>query len=287
MKIEFKRTKLIDYPSGSALEFYHEKLYVVGDDINYVLCLDENWNEIDTIKLFDFDGDRIPKPEKPDLECATIIDNTLYIVGSGSLSPQRDVAFIVDLTSHKLKKISTTSFYSIFRSKQLIVEMNIEGFTDCKDKLLFFNRGNTEQPNQLIITDNKILQKQFPNKFKVIPVNIGKLNDVSLGISGACYDEVNDVLLLTASAENTNNAYDDGDIVGSTLCIVYNIYNKLQQQELLIDEMIPLDNIDVVFVKQKIESICITNKDKKNYTCVLVADNDDGKSVMFEVEVKL
>ncbi len=287
MKIEFKRTKKINYPSGSALEFYKEKLYVVGDDINYVLGLDNNWNEVERIKLFDFDGERIPKPLKPDLECATIINDKLYLVGSGSLSPQRDVAFVVDLSDKKVKKTSTSSFFSIFKDRNLITEINVEGFTDCKDKLLFFNRGNTEQPNQLIITDQNLLQKNFPNKFKVMTVNIGKLNGVALGISGACYDEVNDVLLLTASAENTNNAYDDGDIIGSTLSVVYNAYEKLQHKELVIDKMIALENIDAVFAQQKIESICIINRDNKNYTCVLVADNDDGKSVLFEVGITI
>lgn len=287
MKIKFNKAKVINYSSGSALAFYKEMLYVIGDDVNYILCLDKNWNEIDTIKLFDFDGERIPKPIKPDLECATIINDTLYLVGSGSLSPQRDVAFIIDLVTQKVKKISTTLFYAVFRNKHLIDEINMEGFTDCKDKLLFFNRGNTAQPNQLIITDQNILHKEFPNRFKVIPVNIGKLNDIDLGISGACYDEVNDVLFLTASAENTNNAYDDGDIIGSSLCVIFDAYQKLQLKELVVDEIIALDTIDAVFKQQKIESICIVDKKNKDYNCVLVADNDDGKSTLFEIEIKL
>lgn len=285
MQISFLRNKTIDYPSGSALEFYNNTLYVVGDDVNYILCLDENWNEINQLKLFEYTGVRIPKPEKPDLECATIIGDMLYVVGSGSKSPQRDVAFLINLSDTKIKRISTAAFYSIFRDRNLIVEMNIEGFTDCKDKLLFFNRGNTQAPNQLIITDQKILKKQFPDKFKVVPIKIGTLNNIALGISGACYDEKNDILLLTASAEDTNNAYDDGEIIGSAIGIVYNAYQKLTEQEFVIDKLIELDKINPVFEKQKIESICITKQSEKNYTCTLVADNDDGKSVLFEVKV--
>lgn len=285
MQIKFLKNKTINYPSGSALEFYNNVLYVVGDDINYILCLDEQWNEIKQIKLFEFEGLRIPKPNKPDLECATIINDMLYVVGSGSKSPQRDVAFIIDLTEHKIKKISTASFYAIFRDKNIIKEMNIEGFTDCKDKLLFFNRANTSQPNQLIITDQKILKKQFPDKFKVIPVNITALHNVVLGISGACYDEINDILFLTASAEDTNNAYDDGEIIGSVLAIVYDAYKQLNNQSIDINTIVALDTIDTSFSKQKIESICITKQDGRNYTCTLVADNDDGKSVLFEITI--
>jgi hypothetical protein len=285
MQIHLIRTKVIDYPSGSALEFYNNILYIVGDDVNYILCLDDAWNEINRLKLFEYDGVRIPKPEKPDLECATIIGDMLYVAGSGSKSPQRDVAFLVNLSDKKIKKISTAAFYSIFRDRNLIREMNIEGFTDCKDKLLFFNRGNTQQPNQLIITDYNILKKQFPSSFKVMPIKIGTLNNVALGVSGACYHEKDDILLLTASAEDTNNAYDDGEIIGSTIGITYNAYQKLSNKEFIIDVSIELEKVHPVFEKQKIESVCITKHAERKYTCVLVADNDNGKSELFEVEV--
>lgn len=287
MQVQYLKNKIINYPSGSALEFYNNVLYIIGDDVNYILCLDEQWNEINRIKLFDFDGQRIPKPEKPDLECATIINDMLYVVGSGSKSPQRDVAFIIDLSEEKIKRISTASFYAIFRDRNLIAEMNIEGFTDCKNKLLFFNRGNTTQPNQLIVTDQKILKKQFPDKFKVIPIKIETLNGVALGISGSCYDETNDVLFLCASAEDTNNAYDDGEILGSVLAVVNDASHQLNHQQLEIDKLIVLDTIDDAFKKQKIESICIIKKESKNYTCTLVADNDDGKSVLFEITISI
>lgn len=287
MQINFLRNKIIDYPSGSALEYRNGISYLIGDDVNHILMLDDDWNVIGRLQLFEYDGLRIPKPEKPDLECATIIGDMLYVVGSGSVSPQRDVAFWVNLAEEKIKKISTTAFYSIFRDRNLIAAMNIEGFTDCKDKLLLFNRGNTQQANQLIITDHKILKKQFPDRFKVMPVTIGKLKGTNLGISGACYDAVNDVVLLSASAENTSNAYDDGEIIGSVIGVAYNAYQKLSDAEFSVDEWIELESVHPKFNKQKVESICISQQYDKSYICTLVADNDDGKSVLFEVEIIL
>ncbi|MFN8260656.1 MAG: hypothetical protein U0X41_06900 [Chitinophagales bacterium] len=287
MQINFLRNKIIDYPSGSALEYRNGISYLIGDDVNHILMLDDDWNVIGRLQLFEYDGLRIPKPEKPDLECATIIGDMLYVVGSGSVSPQRDVAFWVNLAEEKIKKISTTAFYSIFRDRNLIAAMNIEGFTDCKDKLLLFNRGNTQEANQLIITDHKILKKQFPDRFKVMPVTIGKLKGTNLGISGACYDAVNDVVLLSASAENTSNAYDDGEIIGSVIGVAYNAYQKLSDAEFSVDEWIELESVHPKFNKQKVESICISQQYDKSYTCTLVADNDDGKSVLFEVEIIL
>lgn len=287
MHIHLIKKQTINYPSGSAMEFYNNILYIIGDDVNYILCLDEAWKEIKRIELFAFTGTRIPKPEKPDLECATIIDNKLYVVGSGSLSPQRDVAFIVHLDEDKVKRISTAAFYALFRDRNLVAEMNIEGFTDCKDKLLFFNRANTQQANQLLITDHKIIKKQFPDKFKVLPVEIANLRQLPLGISGACYDDKNDILFLSASAENTSNAYDDGEIEGSAIGVVFNAYQKLNDKKYTIDKLICLDDVHQDFQQQKIESICILRQSNNTYRMAMVADNDDGKSVLFEVEITL
>jgi len=289
MHIQLLRNMVIDYPSGSALEYYNETLYLIGDDVNYILCLDANWQIKNRVVLFEYAGIRIPKPLKPDLECATVIGETLFIMGSGSLSPERDIAFMVHLSNNSVKKISTASFYGIFKNMGLVQGMNIEGFTDCKDSLLFFNRGNTAQPNQLIVTDHKILQKQFPDKFKVMPVVIRTLGigNVSLGISGACYDAHRDILLLTASAEDTSNSYDDGTIIGSVIAVVHNAYAQLNNQIFVIEDCIPLETIDPACSRQKIESICITASIDNTYRCTLVSDNDDGKSVLFEVYITL
>lgn len=287
MKINLLRKEVIDYPSGSAIEYHNDILYVIGDDVNYILCLDQQWNPLKKITLFDFKDRRIPKPDKPDLECAAVMNDQMYVLGSGSRSPQRDVAFLVALSSDAVKKININSFYSLFRDKQLIKEMNIEGFAACKDKLLFFNRGNTQYPNQLIISDQKVLKKQFPDRFKVMPVQCGNIENIPLGISGACYDAMNDILLLTASGEDTNNAYDDGAIAGSAILVVQNAYKKLDDEILTADEVFLLGENHPEFTQQKIESICITKQQDKNYTCVLVADNDDGNSTLFEVEISL
>jgi hypothetical protein len=83
MQINFLRNKIIDYPSGSALEYRNGISYLIGDDVNHILMLDDDWNVIGRLQLFEYDGLRIPKPEKPDLECATIIGDMLYVVGSG------------------------------------------------------------------------------------------------------------------------------------------------------------------------------------------------------------
>lgn len=287
MKIELVATKTIDYPSGSALEFSNSILYVIGDDVNYILCLDNDWNEIKRIKLFDFVGTRIPKSEKSDLECASIIDGNLVVLGSGSKSPQRDFIFEVNLETLHVDKQSIAPFYNQLKKYNEIIELNIEGFTVCNDDFLFFNRATTTQQNHLITTNNKLFKNKSQTEFNIIPIEINNLNDIQLGISGACYDEINDTLFLTASAENTNNTYDDGEIIGSVLAIIENASCQINQQKIKIENFINLDTIDSSFDKQKVESVCIKNRDRNCYNLILVADNDDGKSVLFEIHIKI
>ncbi|MFN8237217.1 MAG: hypothetical protein U0T77_03525 [Chitinophagales bacterium] len=159
MKLKLLRKTVLDYPSGSALEYHDGSLFVIGDDVHYILCLDDQWNIIRHIQLFESPLDRIPKPDKPDIECAAVIGDVLYLLSSGFKSPQQDVAFIVRLSDYSVKRINdTAAFYGIFRA-DLVGEMNIEGFTGCRNKCSCSTGANTNQPNSLIITDGKILKK--------------------------------------------------------------------------------------------------------------------------------
>ena len=51
----------LDYPSASAIEYFDEKLYVIGDDATIVLVMDTSLNIIDSIPLLYYPGKRIPK----------------------------------------------------------------------------------------------------------------------------------------------------------------------------------------------------------------------------------
>ena len=287
MILKLLQSKQINYPSGSALEFYNDEFFVVGDDINYILCLDKAFHETRKIKLFEFDGIRIPKVDKPDLECATILNDILYILGSGSKMPQRGYVFTVNLKDNSTEKKSMHSFFSKIESQKIIQEINIEGLANYKDKLLFFNRGNTQESNHLIITSVGIFENSNTNNLSIIPIETGQLNGVNLGISDACIDEQNDLLFVTASAEDTNNAYDDGAILGSVIGIVPNFSTKLNTHSLEIKAVIKLDEANDVFLEQKIEAICITEQFENKYQITLVADNDDGKSVLFGIELTI
>jgi hypothetical protein len=84
---------LPDYPSASGITYYNKQFYIIGDDASNLLILDSNLIIKDSIQLYSFAEKRIPKVVKPDLESITLIaDNKLLLLGSGSLSPTRNVA---------------------------------------------------------------------------------------------------------------------------------------------------------------------------------------------------
>ena len=84
--LDFK--KLDNFPSASGIEFYEDRIYVVGDDAKDLLVLNKKWNKPGVIHLFDSEDARISKQQKADLEASAVIHVNkkpyLLLLGSGS-----------------------------------------------------------------------------------------------------------------------------------------------------------------------------------------------------------
>lgn len=285
MNITLKKYKSIDYPSGSALEFHHNVIYLIGDDSNKILCLNNGLDITSQIKLFDFDGDRIPKKDKPDFEACTILNNQLFIFGSGSKIPQRTSLYIFDIDTQQIAIKSLQSLYENMIATNDIQELNIEGITTINNSFLFFNRANNKQQNKLIILDDFNPNDLANTALKFVLIEIENFKGYQLGISGATYFPENDIMYLTASAEDTDNAYDDGEIVGSVLYIIHNASSVFLQDKIVLNGPIILEEIDVTLSKQKIESVCVLSYNEHSTDLILVADNDNGKSELFIISI--
>ena len=128
MKLKLQEFKeLDDYPSGSGLEYFNEKLYIVGDDAKDILVLDNNWKKETSIPLFDSAELRIPKKIKADLEASTVIEINkiprLLLLGSGS-TLNRNRAILVNLDDHLKEEMDITDFYN--QIKDDLEHVNIE-----------------------------------------------------------------------------------------------------------------------------------------------------------------
>ncbi len=279
--------KLDHYPSASGIEYFNNQFYIIGDDANELLILDSNLNPADSIPLYSFTEKRIPKKLKADLEGITLTkDNQLLLLGSGSLSPYRNTAWLINPLTKQKDSIRLDTFY-----QRLILngiqEINIEGVCTIPGSIILTNRGNKGYPkNHLIVTSSDFWKDQSTAPISVILA--GSATDTFLfnGISGLTYARKSDQLLLTVSTEDTRNSMDDGAIGKSYLWIINNISSKKKWKAVNPDRIIDLEKTDPRFKGQKIESLCITKETKNFIYLVLAADNDNGSSTLFTMVVE-
>jgi hypothetical protein len=113
--LTIKDTKLLkDYPSGSALSFLDNRLYLVGDDAPFLLLMDEHLNVIHRSVLVETAEKRIPKNIKQDFEAMAVISSkhtaSLLLLGSGS-TEQRRFCRLITPASSKTEMYDLGGFY--------------------------------------------------------------------------------------------------------------------------------------------------------------------------------
>jgi len=279
--------KLDHYPSASGIEYVNNRFYIIGDDANNLMVLDSNLVPTDSIRFYSFTEKRIPKAVKPDLEAITLTkDRKLLIVGSGSSSPNRDMAWLLDPLTGKKDSIRLDTFYQRLKVNG-IEEMNIEGITSIPGYIVLTNRGSKGYPkNQLIFARDRFWTDQSNTPVTVVLAGTNTDSSLFNGISGLAYSQKSDRLIQTVSTEDTRNSMDDGAIGKSYLWIVENISSKRNWKAINPDQVIDLEATDPRFKGQKIESVCITKETRNFLHLVLAADNDDGSSSLFKLIVE-
>lgn len=275
------------YPSASGIQYLNNQLYIIGDDAKNILIVDSSLNTIDSITLYPFSEQRIPKSLKPDLESITITkNNKLLLLGSGSLAPYRSIGWLIDPSTKEKELIHLDTFYNRLRLNN-ISELNIEGSCALPGYILLSNRGHKEnQKNHLILTSHKFWEQQSESSISIIILGGNKDSVEFQGVSGLTYAEKSDLLLMTISTEDTKNAVDDGAIGKSYLWIVNNLTSKLKWKAINPSRIIDLEKVDTRFKNQKIESVCITKETRNFLHLVLAADNDKGSSALFKLVVE-
>ena len=290
VKIEHTTT-LSHYSSGSAIEYLNGNLYLVGDDMAYVLVMDSAFNAIDTIPVIDSTQSPIPKKIKPDLEAATTVRHNgadaLLLISSGSLDPYRNNAWLIDPVSKHKTTYDLLPFYSRLKAQGL-KDLNIEGATAINNLIILSARGNKTNPlNHLIVTSVGFWNEQATAPISIKTVRAGKADGKEFsGVSGLAYSAASDCLVLTVSTENTTNSYDDGTIGKSYLWLVNNISKRLAAAAIEPDKIIDLEAADSRFRGQKIEAACVVHETTAEMKLALSADNDNGKTGLFMVVIQ-
>lgn len=275
------------YPSASGIETLDDKLYVIGDDANNLLILDKDLQVVDSIRLYQYPEKRIPKSIKADLESVILTrDKQLILLGSGSLSPFRDKAWLINPATKQKDSIDLGVFYHNLGTSGL-KEINIEGACAVPGSIILANRGNKGYPkNYLVVTNPEFWRSQVTAPVSLILAGGSADSSLFNGISGLCYAPRSDRLILSVSTEDTRNAMDDGAIGKSYLWIIKNFTSKKRWKAVNPDQVIDLQSVDASFRGQKIESVCVTKETRNFLYIVLAADNDNGSSSFFKMVVE-
>ena len=286
---------LPDFPSGSAINYREGKLYLVGDDANTILILDQDYHVVDSKQIFDYPEKRMPKPMKADLESSTLVHldgrDYLMTVGSGA-TRQRERMLMIPFSASTLdvahmRVIDIEDFIHQLKRKG-IPEINLEGMTVIGSSLAFSNRSNRQNSiNHVIFTGMNFWIQHQPPALNISTIQIPASTDSYPGISDLCYVSQTDTLLVAFSTELTDNAYDDGAIGDSYLGWIHQISQKLQNPTLPIDQLHNLRDADPDFKNQKIEGLCVESIHNEFLLLHMISDDDQGHSKLFNVKLML
>ena len=280
-------TPLDSIPGASGLGINEQYIMVIGDNSPHLYLLDHTAKPSGIINIYptdDFKDGKIKKSLKPDFEALEMIKGETHdevlIFGSGSRGPQRDVFIHVILAPEPIvKTFDLVAFYDHLREMDEMsgYELNIEAVALHENQLLLFNRGKNLIFSFDYLSFLGFINDGIPYPHPVVTeVVLPQLNGFVSGFSGATMIPGTSTLLFTTSVEDTPNAYDDGEILGSFIGMVDLSRSGQPIRYFLIEE----DNQPY---KVKIESIAILNQMSKNELEVLmVTDSDGDKSLLLK-----
>ncbi|MCF8460036.1 MAG: hypothetical protein K9G46_04880 [Flavobacteriales bacterium] len=268
---------LVAVPSASGIAICGNLIFAIGDDSPFLHQLDRKLKPISNWPLFtseQMETGRIPKSEKPDLEAMELVNGEeLVIFGSGSKSPERDVFIRVKVNEPpRTETYYISEFYSHLKELPVMEgsELNIEAAAFHNGKMLLFNRRSPV----LFEFNYEGFIKHLIQNGPIPPVNAYKIqlpciDGVDSGFSGATVSMQTGRLIVTASVEDTSNAYDDGRVLGSFVgWVPLDEYERSENYE-----FVRLQNENHVF---KVESVALEHENSDTELIVLMTTDNDG-----------
>lgn len=283
-----KIISLPEIPGASGIEHVGGFYYITGDNSPFLFQLNDEFIIQKKIAIYADSAavnDTLPKKIKPDFEAMTPVHHTppfdLYIFGSGSKSPVRDILKRVDLDDpNNSDTISLVLFY-----EKLVAltgdELNIEAAFCTADELHLFNRASNKVYVVKLNQFEKFLSSGDLPEVSVLAFQLPSVRGIHCGFSGACLMPETKAAIFTASAENTTDWIADGDVLGSYIGII---------DFSAADPSATIEFIEIPFKESnkisKVESVCIRKIKGKSIEICMVADNDDRGSELMLAEIK-
>jgi hypothetical protein len=225
--------------SASGLVILGDWFYFVADDENHLITVPKDRVEARAFQMLPLGEGRLPaddaerKRRKKDLELVFDVParagapRMLVAWGSGSRA-SRDVGYVLRLASDgrlegSPRRVSLTPLHDVLRRHT--AELNIEAGLVLGDELHLFSRASPKAPSNgwfridlaaviaFLLANGQTAQVPA---VRVAEMDLGQMAGVPVGISDATARD-DGGWLLSASAEHTSDAYDDGRVEGSVL----------------------------------------------------------------------
>jgi hypothetical protein len=271
---------------ASGIAKYNSSVFIICDNSPYLYRLDLQFKIVEKIQIYsinDFNDNAIDKHLKPDFEAIELINsNELILFGSGSKSPERNIFKRVFLNkSNEVKSYDISEFYEYLESLDVLKHsfLNIEAVAYFEGNMYLFNRKKPiifKFDYQYFI--NYLEQNFDLPEIECTEVGLPNLKDIDAGFSGATISTKTSQLIFTASLENTPNAYDDGEVLGSFLGIVD--FKQITNKDAY--RFIKIEGNHLPF---KVESVAIVDELDSSFDLVFVTDSDDDESL--DIKAKL
>ncbi len=234
--------------AGSSLGMVGDRIVVVQDDANFLALVDPRSGQVDTVVLprgdgglRQFDDARGNKASKLDLEACIVVDDhgvpALLAFGSGATDRRERVIRVRGLGGEdpEVDVLDAAKFYAALRATAGFApgQMNLEGVIALPNgDLCFASRGNgagadgARPVNGFAMVDREALLahldapewKEMPSIGEVFQLDLGTLDGVPLGVTDGIATSAG--ILLSAAAEASPNAVDDGPVTGSAIALI-------------------------------------------------------------------
>ena len=281
MELKLRRHLTIDRPgasgqrhlsAASGLVAVGSKLYVVGDDeLGLAIFPIEGGAPGEMVRLLPGRLPRDPdlrKAVKPDFEVLLRLPDgedgrrsVLLAIGSGSTDKRRRAAMIGLDPDGGVGAVRLLDMAPLFQAiAGAVDEVNVEGAVVRGSQLLLFNRGNTSRPDNTVLAVelDRALQGGVVDILSATSLRLPSVEEVPLCVTDACA-LADGSIVLSAVAEDTADAYRDGRLAGSALCILDEELNLVR-----IDGLSPLAKIEGIHAwrsERAIEVLAVSDAD--------------------------
>ena len=184
----------------------------------------------------------------------------------------------ISLEEHKL-----TGFYDILKSLEIMKdsELNIEAVAFSEGVLYLFNRRRNIVFSVIYNEFLQFIKTGSPTpQILSMEYDLPEINGIEAGFSGATFSRDEKTVLMTCSVEDTDNAYDDGKVLGSFIGVA-------SVENMKIGSSIAWIALENQRAPLKIESVVIVQENNpRDLDIILVSDSDGEDSLILKGNLK-